>query len=193
MSTEDLDAQRRFVEYVAARRPQVRRAAYLLCGDWHWADDLTQIAFVRLASGWHRIRDPAAVDAFVRTCLVRAYLAETRRAWRRRERRVAELPDTASPNDAAENVARQLTFAAALRRLPPRQRAVLVCRYYHGLDVVGTAEVLRCSTGTVKSQSSRGLAALRAILGVPVVARDGPVNEVPTDQSGHHEMSREGK
>jgi RNA polymerase sigma-70 factor (sigma-E family) len=137
-----------FEEYFAARRDAVRRTAYLLCGDWYWADDLTQTAFLRLAASWHRVRDPMALDAFVRTCLVRAYLADTRRVWRRRERTRAELPDVAGADDDAENTTHRMVFAAALRRLGPRQRAVLVCRYYQGLDVAATAEALGCSVGT---------------------------------------------
>jgi RNA polymerase sigma-70 factor (sigma-E family) len=156
-----------FEEYFAARRDAVRRAAYLLCGDWHWADDLTQTAFVRLAAGWRSVRDPAALDAFVRTCLVRAYLADTRRVWRRRERSHAELPEVVGAEDDAENATRRLLFAAALRRLAPRQRAALVCRYYQGLDVAATAEALGCSPGTVKSQTARGLARLRELLDDP--------------------------
>src|SRR5262245_4373071 len=73
--------RREFGAYFVARRDVVRRTAYLLCGDWHWAEDLTQVAFVRLAAAWGRVRDPVALDAFVRTCLVRTYLAETRRVW----------------------------------------------------------------------------------------------------------------
>jgi RNA polymerase sigma-70 factor (sigma-E family) len=159
------DERRQFTEYFAARRDAVRRTAYLICGDWHWADDLTQAAFIRLAAGWHRIRDRQAVDAFVRTCLVRAYLAETRRMWRRRERTVAEPPEVAGGEDDADAVARRLLFARALREVPPRQRVTLVCRFYQGLDVAETAVALGCSEGTVKSQTARGLAALRRVLG----------------------------
>ncbi|HKT00104.1 MAG TPA: SigE family RNA polymerase sigma factor [Rugosimonospora sp.] len=161
--SEDDEERRRFAEYFAARQAVVRRTAYLLCGDWHWAEDLTQLAFVRLAAGWRRIREPAAVDAFVRTCLVRAYLAESRRIWRRREQTVAEPPETASP-DGADEVARHLAFAAALRRLPPRQRATLICRFYQEMDVATTAAAMGCSEGTVKSQTARGLATLRVAL-----------------------------
>lgn len=164
MRDEDED-RRQFNEYFTARRDTVRRAAYLMCGDWHWADDLAQAAFIRLAAGWHRIRDRQALDAFVRTCLVRAYLAETRRVWRRRESSFADLPETAGGSDDAERVARRLAFAQALRKLPPRQRVTLVCRYYQGLDVAETAAALGCSEGTVKSQTARGLAALRRLLG----------------------------
>jgi RNA polymerase sigma-70 factor (sigma-E family) len=162
MSPEE-EQRQRFAEYFAARHASLRRAAYLLCGDWHWADDLAQNAFVRLAAGWSRIRDMGTVDAYVRTCLVRAYLAETRRMWRRRERTVAEPPDHAGP-DGADAVTRRLVFAEALRELPPRQRATLVCRFYQELDVAGTAAVLQCSQGTVKSQTARGLQALQRAL-----------------------------
>jgi RNA polymerase sigma-70 factor (sigma-E family) len=158
------DEEQRFTEYFAARQAALRRTAYLLCGDWHWAEDLTQTAFVRLAAGWRRIRDPGAVDAFVRTCLVRAYLNESRRVWRRRERPVAQPPDVAAAGDAVEDLARHLVFEAALRALPPRQRATLICRYYQELDIAATAAVLGCGEGTVKSQTARGLAALRVAL-----------------------------
>jgi RNA polymerase sigma-70 factor (sigma-E family) len=165
MPSKDDNEQRQFGEYFAARRDTVRRTAYLLCGDWHWADDLTQMAFTRLAAGWHRVRDPQALDAYTRTCLARAYFADLRRVWRRRERSTANLPEPAAADDGTETVARRLIFATALRQLPPRQRAVLVYRYYQGLDVAATAEALGCSEGTVKSQASRGLDKLRDILG----------------------------
>lgn len=156
--------QQQFTEYFAARRDAVRRTAFLLCGDWYWADDLTQTAFMRLAVGWQRVRDRGALDAFVRTCLMRAYLAETGRAWRRRERTLAAVPDRPGGSDATDGTASRIAFAAALRQLPARQRAVLVCRYYHDLDVATTAEALGCSQGTVKSHGARGLARLRVLL-----------------------------
>ena len=152
-----------FAEYFGARRDAVRRTAYLLCGDWHWAEDLTQVAFVRLAAAWGRVRDPLALDAFVRTCLVRAYLAETRRAWRQRERSAGDAPG-AGHGRRHRRVDGRLAFVRALRQVPPRQRAVLVCRFYQDLDVNQTAAVLGCSVGTVKSQTARGLATLRSVL-----------------------------
>src|SRR5262245_50500149 len=164
---DTVHGQPEFEEYFAARHQFLRRTAYLLCGDWAWADDLAQIAFVRLAAAWERIREPAAVDAFVRTCLVRAYLSETRRAWRRREASMADPPDVNLTDPTADLDPRErATFLAALRHVPPRQRAVLVYRYYQGLDVEQTAAALGCSAGTVKSQTARGLAALREALGV---------------------------
>jgi RNA polymerase sigma-70 factor (sigma-E family) len=171
----DSGEQRQFREYFVVRRDLVRRVAYLLCGDWHWADDLTQSAFMRLALAWSRIRDESSLDAFVRTCLIRAYLRDTRRVWRQRERTVAEAPDGYPIADAAGQVDERMAFAAALRRLPPRQRAVLVCRYYQDLDVAATAMVLGCSPGTVKSQTARGLATLRELLGEVAHDQAGPL------------------
>jgi RNA polymerase sigma-70 factor (sigma-E family) len=154
-----------FAEYFAARRDAVRRSAYLLCGDWHRADDLAQIAFVALHRRWRKIRDRGALDAYVRRTLVRAVIDESRRPWRR-ERFVEELPET--PNTGAEigdSVATRSALLDGLRAVPPRQRAVLVLRFLEGLDVAATAETLKCSQGTVKSQTARGLTALREALG----------------------------
>jgi RNA polymerase sigma-70 factor (sigma-E family) len=165
MRRDDDEDWRQYSEYFAARHQAVRRTAYLMCGDWHWADDLAQTTFVQLASAWHTIRDRQALDAFARTCLIRAYLADARRVWRRRERSFAEPPDLPGLDDGTETATRRLVFARALRQLPPRQRVTLICRYYQGLDVAETAVALGCSEGTVKSQTARGLASLRRVLG----------------------------
>ncbi|WP_433218886.1 SigE family RNA polymerase sigma factor [Dactylosporangium sp. CS-047395] len=164
MPRAETEEQEQFREYFTARHDAVRRTAYVLCGDWHWADDLTQAAFIRLATGWRTVRDRGALDAFVRTCLVRAYLSDVKRVWRRRERSVAEPPDRAGSGNSAERADGRMTFEAALRKLPPRQRAVLLCRYYQDLDVAETAATLGCSQGTVKSQAARGLAKLKELL-----------------------------
>jgi RNA polymerase sigma-70 factor (sigma-E family) len=154
-----------FAEYFAAKRDSARRTAYMLCGDWHKADDLAQTAFVALHRRWKKIRDRAATDAYLRKTLVRASIDESRRPWRR-ERQTDELPEP--PQDGAgldEQVATKQDLIAALRLVPPRQRAVLVLRYFDGLDVGGAADVLGCSEGNVKSQTARGLANLREVLG----------------------------
>src|SRR3954451_23626430 len=88
----DEAAELEFAEYFRARRDAVRRTAFLLCGDWHRADDHAQSAFVALHRHWHRIRDPQALDAWVRRTLVRAVVDESRRPWRR-ERPVDVTPD----------------------------------------------------------------------------------------------------
>lgn len=162
-SADAATADSAFSAYVAARRDAVRRTAYLLCGDWHAADDLTQTAFIKVYRAWHRIRDRGALDAYVRSVLVRATVDESRRPWRR-EKAVDAVPDNPASSDIASAVADREVVRAALAAVPPGQRAVLVLRYFEGLDVAATAAALRCSVGNVKSQTARGLAALRAAL-----------------------------
>ena len=150
-----------FSAYFADRRDQVRRLAYLMCGDWHRADDLAQTAFVKLYGAWNRIRDPGAMDAYLRSCLVRATVDESRRPWRR-ERVVEILPENPVVEaDISALVADREVFRHALAEVPPGQRAILVLRYYEGLDVASTAAAMGCSEGNVKSQTARGLAALK--------------------------------
>ena len=160
----DEAAEQAFEEFFRARREAVRRTAYLLCGDWHSADDLAQTAFVALHRKWRTIREPAALDGYLRRTLVRALIDETRRPWRR-ERSVAQPPEPSGWDATAERVATREALVDALRAVPPRQRAVLVLRYLEGLDVAATARALGCRQGTVKSQTAHGLTALRAALG----------------------------
>jgi RNA polymerase sigma-70 factor (sigma-E family) len=160
----DEAAEQAFEEYFRNRREAVRRNAYLLCGDWHRADDLAQTAFVALHRKWDTIREPAAVDAYLRRTLVRAMIDETRRPWRR-ERAVPEPPEPIAADGPTDRVATRHTLVDALRQLPPRQRAVLVLRFLEGMDVAATARAMGCREGTVKSQTAHGLAALRTVLG----------------------------
>jgi RNA polymerase sigma-70 factor (sigma-E family) len=161
----DQHDEQEFAKYFAARREAVRRTAFLLCGDWHRADDLAQTAFVALHRRWRKVRDKQALDAYVRRTVVRAVIDESRRPWRR-ERFVDQVPETPSHDgEIADSVATRAALVAGLRRVPPRQRAVLVLRFLEGLDVAAAAEALGCSEGTVKSQTSRGLDALREALG----------------------------
>lgn len=160
--------EQEFAEYFAAKRDSVRRTAYLLCGDWHRADDLAQTAFVALHRRWNRIRERGATDAYLRTTLVRASIDESRRPWRR-EQQVERLPEPEPAGERLdEQVALRADLLAGLREVPPKQRAVLVLRYFEGLDVAGVAKALGCSEGNVKSQTARGLAHLRTALGEEV-------------------------
>ncbi|NKQ55927.1 SigE family RNA polymerase sigma factor [Amycolatopsis sp. K13G38] len=162
------DDERKFAEYFAAKQDSVRRTAYLLCGDWHRADDLAQTAFVALHRRWTKIRDPRATDAYVRKTLIRASIDESRRPWRR-ERHTDRVPEPEPAGGSLdEQVATRADLLAGLEDVPPKQRAVLVLRYFEGLDVAGVARVLGCSEGNVKSQTARGLAHLRAALGEEV-------------------------
>jgi RNA polymerase sigma-70 factor (sigma-E family) len=160
----DEAADQAFEEYFRNRREAVRRNAYLLCGDWHRADDLAQTAFVALHRKWDTIREPAALDAYLRRTLVRAMIDETRRPWRR-ERAVPQPPEPIAADGPTDRVATRHTLVDALRQLPPRQRAVLVLRFLEGMDVAATARAMGCREGTVKSQTAHGLAALRTVLG----------------------------
>ena len=162
--------EQEFDAYFRARRDAVRRTAYLMCGDWHRADDHAQAAFVALHRHWRRIRDHAALDAWMRKTLVRSIVDESRRPWRRE--RFTDVPvdgnidNGVGPADgSADAIATRHVLVDGLRGVPPRQRAVLVLRFLEGLDVAATAEVLGCSAGTVKSQTAHGLAALRDVLG----------------------------
>ncbi len=154
--------EQEFAEYFTARREAVRRTAFLLCGDWHRADDLAQTAFAKLYVAWPRLRDVGAVDAFLRRTLLNAYLDETRRAWRR-EHPTEVLPEREAADGPSMDD--RLVLLAALAAVPPRQRACLVLRFFEDCSVEQTAVLLRCSAGTVKSSTARGLDTLRQVLG----------------------------
>jgi RNA polymerase sigma-70 factor (sigma-E family) len=149
-----------FAEVYLGRARALRRTAFLLCGDWHRAEDLVQSSFARLFMAWP-LRDPGAVDAYIRRTLVRIFIDESRRAWHR-ERPSEQLPDLpAEPTDSVED---SLVLREALAAVPRRQRACLVLRYFDDCSIEATASALGCSTGTVKSQTARGLVALRSHL-----------------------------
>lgn len=155
-----------FAAWVAARRGHLYRSAYLLGGDHHRAEDVVQTALAKLYVAWPRVVRTSTPDAYARRVVVNAHLDETRRPWRRER---VGLP-TAQPEAAAptglDPEARDLLMTA-LRDLGPRQRAVVVLRHLWGLSVADTAVELGISEGTVKSQTSDGLARLRQALEVP--------------------------
>ena len=150
-----------FSDFVAARQTHLRRIAYALCGDWHRADDLLQTALTKLSVAWPRIRHEGGEEAYVRQIMVRANIDESRRPWRR-ERPTDALPDTAV--EAGTAVEERSALFEALQALPTQQRKVVVLRHWLGLSVRETAAELQLSEGTVKSHSSRGLAALEVVL-----------------------------
>lgn len=160
-----------FGDYVAGRAEAMRATAYLLCGDWHQAEDIVQTAFTKLYLAWHRVARHEVLDAYVRRIVVRTFLDERRRSWRR-ERSTATVPELpAAPTGDVED---RIVLLRALAAMPPRQRAVLVLRYWEDLDIAATARALGCSTGNVKSQTNRGLRTLRGLLDVPeLVPRNG--------------------
>ncbi|MBB2944204.1 RNA polymerase sigma-70 factor (sigma-E family) [Actinoplanes lutulentus] len=161
------DRDEAFAEYFAARSAAMRSTAYLLCGDWHRAEDLVQTAFTKLYLRWNRVQRHDALDPYVRKVLIRAFIDEGRWGWWRRERPHETQPDVATAAVPSDD---RVMLLAALARVPDRQRAVLVLRYWQDLSVEETAEALGCSAGTVKSQASRGLVTLRALVTPPVAA-----------------------
>ncbi|GAA3729872.1 SigE family RNA polymerase sigma factor [Plantactinospora mayteni] len=155
-------SEQEYVDYVTARIPALRRLAYLLAGDEHRADDLVQQTITTLYVKWRRAQAAEKLDAYVRTMLVRTYLDERRLAWAR-VRLFRETPEPPPREDGG--VEERQVVRAALSRVPRRQRAVLVLRFFYDLPVDEVARILDCSSGTIKSQTSRGLATLRRLLG----------------------------
>jgi RNA polymerase sigma-70 factor (sigma-E family) len=161
-----------YVEYVTARLPSLRRLGYLLCGDADGADDLVQQTITTLYVRWRRASTADHLDAYVRRMLLRAFLDEKRRPWSR-VRLTDAPPERPGPPDAGAGAEDRIVLRAALARVPRRQRAVLVLRFLCDLPVSEVAELLHCSEGTVKSQTSHGLAALRRLLGAQALAALG--------------------
>lgn len=156
------DDERDFLAYVSNRQEALRRTAYLLCRDAHHADDLVQTTLTKLFLKWRRVRGTDNPDAYAHTVLVRVFLDEQRRGWWR-VLLPGRLPEVPLP-DGAAGADTRLLVRQALSRLTPSQRAVLVLRFYHDLPVEQAAEAMGCSAGTVKSQTSRALTALRRVL-----------------------------
>jgi RNA polymerase sigma-70 factor (sigma-E family) len=150
-----------FIDYVAARRKALLVTAYFCCGSWNHAEDVLQTALAKLYVAWPRVRRSRSEEAYVRRIIVNATIDESRRPWRR-EQPVDVVPDQGQ--EPLDRVVRS-DLMAALATLPPRQRQVIVLRHWLGLSVEETADDLGISTGTVKSQTAHGLAALRARLG----------------------------
>jgi RNA polymerase sigma-70 factor (sigma-E family) len=146
--------------YVQARYLHLRRTAYLLCGDWHRAEDIVQTVLARVVVAARR-RSIDNLDAYARTVLARVYLDDRRRLPWRRERPLTEAAEHPQP---AGDQALSMTVLAALRALPPRQRAAVVLRYWEDRSTEETAQALGVSTGTVKSQCAKAMITLRESL-----------------------------
>ncbi|MHA6762816.1 SigE family RNA polymerase sigma factor [Streptacidiphilus sp. PAMC 29251] len=169
------DTESDFEAFVAARGPRLLRIAWLLTGDAHQAEDLLQTVLARVWPHWRRI----AVDspeAYVRKALVNTHASWWKRRWRG-ELPFATLPERAVQADPFAGVELEQALAAAVRRLPPRQRAVVVLRYFEDLSVEETAEALGCNTGTVKSQAFKALRALRTQLPIAELTAGGECRE----------------
>ncbi len=162
-----------FVEFAEAASPRLRRTAFLLCGDWHTAEDLVQTALTRVFLAWRKIRRQDAVYAYATRTLMNCYLAD-RRLKRPVEVLTDQLPDTAAAGSAPET---RLVVLAALAKLPPRARAVVVLRYWADLSIEEVAATLDCSPGNVTSQSARALSKLRVSLATALSETGSPLGD----------------
>lgn len=159
-------AEMGFEDWVRASSQRLRRLAYLLTGDLHEAEDLLQSAYAKVLPRWNKISKYDSPEAYMRRVM-----ANLRTSWWRRSRNrewstdeIPEKPWRAGTPDEGDAVAESQMLLAALRALPQRQRTAVVLRHWCDLSEAETADAMNCSIGTVKSNASRGLAHLRAVL-----------------------------
>ncbi|MFL6171849.1 MAG: SigE family RNA polymerase sigma factor [Marmoricola sp.] len=153
-----------FESWMSARQHKLLRTAYLLTGEVHAAEDLTQTTLAKIYLAWDRVSKAESVDAYARKIMVNEHTSMWRRLWRHRE----VVTDTSAhdvPIAAREYDGVGAAVWDAVTALPERQRAVVVLRYYEQLSEKETAEALGVSLGTVKSQASRALDTLRSRMG----------------------------
>lgn len=162
-----MDRDTEFLEFVTAHRARMVRTARLLTGgDAYGAEDLVQTALTKLYVHWTKVRAADGPARYADRTLVNVFIDERNRLWRKRETSTAVLLD-AEPSPGPDQADR-LAVLAALRQLPRRQRAAVVLRYFRDFDVATVAALMGCSEGTVKSQTSRGIDALRNLLTDPI-------------------------
>lgn len=149
-----------FTDFVTEQGRGLLRTAWLLTGDWAASEDLVQTTFTRVWRHWDRVRDADDPASYVRRIMLNCHLKTLRRRWNG-ERPTATLPEVAGVDAHAASEIRT-SLETALATLPPRQRAVVVLRYFSDLTEVQTAAELGCSVGTVKSQASRAMVTLRS-------------------------------
>ncbi|GAA3466517.1 SigE family RNA polymerase sigma factor [Nonomuraea roseola] len=154
-----------FSAFVAARATSLLRVAYLACGDQAEAEDVLQTALERTYRNWDRVHHET-LEPYVRRVIVNAAISRARR-----RAILSIIPMHSPPERSAHATDTDLrhVLMEALRALPPRQRAVIVLRYWEDLSETQTAEVLGCAVGTVKSQTSKAMAKLRSALGTETV------------------------
>jgi RNA polymerase sigma-70 factor (sigma-E family) len=155
-----------FDDYVRASSRRLLRLAFLLTGDHHDAEDLLQTAYAKALPRWHKIGGIGNPDAYLRRVMVNTNISW----WRRRRGREVLEGDVLEPEprggetDFDQHIVLQDGVLRALRSLPPRQRTVVVLRYYCDVSEAETASIMGVSIGTVKSQASRAVASLRTTL-----------------------------
>ena len=156
-----------FAAFAAGAVAGLRRTAYLMCGDWHRAEDAAQEALIRVYRSWHRVERREGLLAYARRTTVRILIDESRRPWRRESPVGDDRLDRATSAGPETATSERDAMVRALASLTPRRRACVVLRYYHDLSVADTARALGCSEGTVKSQTSDALRALRPLVDPP--------------------------
>ena len=159
----DKRAEAEYREYVGSRQASLFRVALLLTGHRQDAEDLLQTALTKLALHWSKVARSGSADAYVRKILYHQQVSRWRSRRRWREHLTADPPDAGAVGDPAAASALRLTLSTVLGQLTRRQRAVIVLRYYEDLPESEVAEILGCGVGTVRSQTSRSLARLRAL------------------------------
>jgi RNA polymerase sigma-70 factor (sigma-E family) len=150
-----------FVEFASAAVPRLRRTAFLLCGDWHTAEDLAQTTLTKMFVHWRRIKRHDAVFSYASRTLINTYIAS------RRGRKAGEIVTDTVPEQFVfdpPSPETRMVVMAALDTLAPRARAVVVLRFWADMSVEQVADVLGCSEGTVKSQTSRALEKMKPVL-----------------------------
>lgn len=157
-------ADEEFLEFASARSGHLFRTACLLTGDWHLAEDLVQETLGKVYRSWRRVRQAENPAAYSDAMLVRTFLSYRRRRSAS-ERPTARLPER--PTDTGGDAALRVTLLAGLAQLPPKDRAVLVLRFWEDRSVAETAEVMKLSAGAVRNRSMRALERLRGLLGDP--------------------------
>jgi RNA polymerase sigma-70 factor (sigma-E family) len=157
-----------FTQFVAERSAALFRTAFVLAGDRATAEDLLQTALTKTYTSWRRLRSPGTAEAYTRRILITTLISwRRRRAWRA-ERPGGDLPDEVGGADLGVDLPERDRVWQAVQALPTRQRAAVVLRFYEDLTERQTADILGCSTGTVKSQVHDALRRLRDRLGDPV-------------------------
>jgi RNA polymerase sigma-70 factor (sigma-E family) len=155
--------EQEYREFAGSRAASLHRTAYLLCGDWHLADDLVQETFVQTFRHWRRVQRADNQNAYVKRILINEFNRHWQRYGGLPVRADNDRPEVAVP-DISDEVVNRADLLRALLTLPARQRATVVLRYLEGMSERETAAVMRCSEGTVKSQTARALNALEACL-----------------------------
>jgi RNA polymerase sigma-70 factor (sigma-E family) len=150
-----------FREFVATRSAAMLQSAWLLTGQQATAQDLLQTALAKTYARWQRLDRQDAAESYVRRVMVTTFVSWSRRRWTA-EHPTADLPERAASRDAYADADLRADVARALAALPRRQRAVVVLRYFDDLTEAQAAAAMNCSIGTVKSQTAKALAKLRA-------------------------------